>query len=508
MDIFSLQFLYALGAIVLIDLVLAGDNAIVIALAARKLPPQLQTRAILWGTVGAIVVRTLMTVAVVWLLQIPGLLLLGGALLLWIAVKLLAPHEPAGTGEHGATSNFWGAMKTIVVADAVMGLDNVLAVAGAAQGSFLLVVLGLLISIPIVVWGSTLILKWVERYPAIVYAGAAVLVWTAAKMMLAEPLIKTWIAPVQDVAWLAQAGLIAAVLAIGWQLNLRRKPAPLRTLQTLPAPSAVSVQTSIPGFGKPVAAPFTTPVAALVAAPVAASIATPIATPLAAPAAASAPAVSLKETAAMTLAPVMSVMSEAVVNVNAMFGANQPSGRARTRTQAHTTSITGPVATVLLPVNDSKASLAAVSKFIASTPHGAPVEVHLAHVVPALHRHITRHLPAPAVARFGAARAAALTPALRMLEVAGFKTETHVLHGRDTVEAILGLARRIGVHRIVIGSVPKSGLVRFLTHSVTGRLLERAPVPVEVVLSGVSPWYVRFGLPAGLGVLIAALAFD
>ena len=212
----------------------------------------------------------------------------------------------------------------------------------------------------------------------------------------------------------------------------------------------------------------------------------------------------------MTLAPVMSVMSEAVVNVNAVFGANRPSGHARTevRTEAHATPITGPVATVLLPVNDSKASLAAVSKFIASTPHGALVEVHLAHVVPALHRHITRHLPAPAVARFGAARAAALIPALRMLEVAGFKTETHVLQSRDTVEAILALARRIGAHRIVIGSVPKSGLVRFLTHSLTGRLLERAPVPVEVVLSGASPWYVRFGLPAGLGVLIAALAFD
>ena len=155
MDLFSLQFLYALGAIVLIDLVLAGDNAIVIALAARKLPPHLQKRAIWWGTGGAIVVRSAMTVLVVWLLKIPGLLLLGGALLLWIAVRLLAPVDQQGADEHGGATGFWGAMKTIVIADAVMGLDNVLAVAGAAQGSFLLVVLGLLISIPIVVWTRT-----------------------------------------------------------------------------------------------------------------------------------------------------------------------------------------------------------------------------------------------------------------------------------------------------------------------------------------------------------------
>lgn len=224
-DIFSMQFLYALGAIILIDLVLAGDNAIVIALAARRLPPHLQRRAVMWGTVGAIVVRTAMTVVVVWLLKIPGLLLIGGALLLWIAVKLLAPEEPHGEGERSASDSFWGAMKTIVVADAVMGLDNVLAVAGAANGSFLLVVLGLLISIPIVVWGSTLILKWVERFPVIVYAGAAVLAWTAAKMMLGEPMVKTWIEPFAGYAWLAQLLVIAGVLGIGRVLNLRNKAA-------------------------------------------------------------------------------------------------------------------------------------------------------------------------------------------------------------------------------------------------------------------------------------------
>ena len=213
MELFSAEFFSALLAIIVIDLVLAGDNAIVIALAARSLPPDLRTKAVVWGTVGAIVVRTLMTLVVVWLLKIPGLLLLGGVLLVWIAYKLLADNNSGGH-EVSAASNFWGAMKTIVVADAVMGLDNVLAVAGAAHGNFLLVVIGLLISIPIVIWGSQLILKYVERYPAIVYIGGTVLAWTAAKMILSEPLIKDYLA--------AYPGLVAGIymLVIGGVLGL------------------------------------------------------------------------------------------------------------------------------------------------------------------------------------------------------------------------------------------------------------------------------------------------
>jgi YjbE family integral membrane protein len=222
MDILSLQFLYALGAIILIDLVLAGDNAIIIALAARKLPAHLQKKAIIWGTVGAIAVRTLMTVAVVWLLKVPGLMLAGGALLLWIAVKLLMPtNDDPHSGEAHASTTLVGALKTIVIADTVMGLDNVLAVAGAANGSFLLVTLGLLISIPIVVWGSTLILKWVERFPVIVYLGAGVLALTAAKMMLSEPLIQDWIAPYKAWSWLLISAVVAAVIGLGYSLNRR-----------------------------------------------------------------------------------------------------------------------------------------------------------------------------------------------------------------------------------------------------------------------------------------------
>ncbi len=178
MEFLSAPWWSALLAIVLIDLVLAGDNAIVIALAARSLPKHLQKKAIIWGTVGAIVVRSLMTIGVVWLLQIPGLLLVGGLGLLWIAYKLVASQDDHV--EHGVSaSTFWGAMKTIIVADALMGIDNVLGVAGAAHGAFDLVVIGLLISVPIVVFGSSLVLKLVDRFPAIMYIGSAVLAYTA-----------------------------------------------------------------------------------------------------------------------------------------------------------------------------------------------------------------------------------------------------------------------------------------------------------------------------------------
>ncbi len=230
MDILSTQFLSALLTIVIIDLVLAGDNAIVIALAARRLPPDLQRRAVMWGSVGAVVVRSLMTVAVVWLLKIPGLLLAGGALLLWIALKLMAPDDgPDEDGVAGSTT-FLGAMKTIVVADAVMGVDNVLAVAGAAHGSYLLVVLGLLISVPIVVWGSTLLLKLTERFPIIVMLGAGVLAFTGVKMMLSEPLIKPWLA---DAPWIAPLAWLLGVGGVLLAGGARRSSATIeRALQS------------------------------------------------------------------------------------------------------------------------------------------------------------------------------------------------------------------------------------------------------------------------------------
>jgi YjbE family integral membrane protein len=220
MDIFSIEFLTALGAIILIDLVLAGDNALVIAMAARRLPPADQKKAIIWGTVGAIVVRSVMTLGIVWLLKIPGLLIIGGLLLVWISLKLLASSDSGHDSEsnHGSTT-LMGAMKTIVIADAVMGIDNVLGVAGAAQGSFLLVILGLLISIPIVVWCSGLVLKLVDRYPQIIYLGSAVLAWTAAGMMLNEPLVKDWIEPFKNWSWVFTVVVVLGVILTGYLTN-------------------------------------------------------------------------------------------------------------------------------------------------------------------------------------------------------------------------------------------------------------------------------------------------
>lgn len=211
MELFSPEFFSALAAIILLDLVLAGDNAIVIGLAARNVPQHVQKRVIFWGMVGAIVVRALLTLVVVWLLKIPGFLLVGGLALVWIAWTLTREDEGDGGHRIEAKSSVRAAIQTIVVADAVMGVDNVLAIGGAAQGSMLLVVLGLLISIPVVVWGSQLILKLVDRFPSIIVIGAGVLGWTAAKMISSEPLIKGWFEH-QHVAHIAlYASIVGAV---------------------------------------------------------------------------------------------------------------------------------------------------------------------------------------------------------------------------------------------------------------------------------------------------------
>ncbi len=223
MEPFSAAWLSALAAIVLIDIVLAGDNAIVIALAARRLPPAQRRQAIVWGTVGAIVVRAAMTLAVVWLLQVPGLMAIGGLALVWIAYKLIAPADEGA--EHAPVADsFWAAMRTIVVADALMGVDNVLGVAGAAHGRFDLVVIGLVVSVPIVVWGSSLVLRLIDRFPAIGYVGAAVLAFTAAKMIVDEPLLDAWFDPHLAARVGTYALLVAGVLAAGHWAARRRRP--------------------------------------------------------------------------------------------------------------------------------------------------------------------------------------------------------------------------------------------------------------------------------------------
>jgi len=219
--LFSPEWWSALAAIVVIDLVLAGDNALVIGLAARNVASRLQRRVILWGTLGAIVVRLLLTAVVVWLLRIPGFLLVGGIALVWIGWKLTQ-----GGGEHHAiapATTMRAAIQTIVVADAVMGVDNVLGVAGAAHGSVALVVLGLAISIPIVVYGSTLILRCIERFPALLYAGGAVLAWTAAQMIVGEPFVRELLAGRAASVAAVYGAIVCGVLGLAWLRN--RRPA-------------------------------------------------------------------------------------------------------------------------------------------------------------------------------------------------------------------------------------------------------------------------------------------
>jgi YjbE family integral membrane protein len=211
-ELFSPGWFSALGAIIVIDLVLAGDNALVIGLAARNVPVAMQRKVVLWGTFGAIAIRAVLTAGVVYLLKIPGFLVVGGVALIYIGWKLT--QDNAAGHEIQAATSVRGAVQTIVIADAVMGVDNVLAVGGAAQGSMLLVVVGLAVSIPIVVWGSTLVLRWVERFPAIICLGAGVLGWTAVKMIVTEPLLASWLSAYPSLRPLMQIVIVGGLVAL------------------------------------------------------------------------------------------------------------------------------------------------------------------------------------------------------------------------------------------------------------------------------------------------------
>lgn len=219
MELLGNDFLSGLLAIVLLDLVLAGDNAIVIAMAARALPKPLRKRAVFWGSFGAIAVRALLTTVVVYLLKLPGLMLAGGLLLLPIAWKLLQQHAADSQQEVGATTSFWAALRTILVADALMGMDNVLAIAGASRGHLPLVALGLLISVPLVVWGSTLILKLIERFSIIVYVGAGAIAWTAGHMLASDGLVSEWFDARAWAAYALQTALVIAICGGSWVLQ-------------------------------------------------------------------------------------------------------------------------------------------------------------------------------------------------------------------------------------------------------------------------------------------------
>ncbi len=416
-DILSLQFLSALLAIIVIDLVLAGDNAIVIALAARNVPKHLQRRAIVWGTVGAIVVRSAMTVLVVQLLKIPGLLLVGGLMLVWIAFKLLRPEEGDGARANlrGADS-FWGALRTVVIADAVMGLDNVLAVAGAAHGSFLLVVTGLLISIPIVIFGSTFILKVIERYPGFVYIGSGVLAFTAVKMMTAEPLVAAHLEGERVLVALAYAAVVAGVLGIAFVRNHR-------TLESRIA-ARVARFSARPAVPAPVVGPV----------------------------------------------------------------------------KGDT-----PMLKVLVPVDASRNAQHAVRHVIREFRQKPDFEVHLLNVQTPFSRHVAQFVAKRERDSYHQKQADdALRPLVRLLDQAGVPHAVHMKVGRKA-EAIAEEARRLRCDHIVLATSRKNSLTRMIESSVTNRVLDLTPVPVEVVVGDSISRLERYGIPLGLGAGLGAL---
>jgi len=209
------EFWVAVGQIIMIDVLLGGDNAVVIALACRKLPTNLRTKGILWGTAGAIVLRVILIFFALTLLAIPFLKLVGAALLIWIGVKLLAPDDEGGHGDVQASDKLWTAVKTVIVADLVMSVDNVIAIAGAAEGAggdhkMPLVIFGLLVSIPIIVWGSQLVIKLMDRFPAIITVGGLLLGWIAGTMAVSDPAVLGYL-PTLPVA---RAGALPEVVAV------------------------------------------------------------------------------------------------------------------------------------------------------------------------------------------------------------------------------------------------------------------------------------------------------
>ena len=211
MDSFASPELWiALVQIILINIVLSGDNAVVIALACRSLPPTQQKKAIIFGSVGAIVLRIILTFFAVYLLQLPYLKLVGAALLLWIGIGLLKGDDD--DAELEGHSGLFAAIKTIVIADLVMSLDNVIGVAAAAKGSVFLLIVGLAVSIPLIIYGSTLILKLMERFPIIITVGAGLLGWVAGEMAVTDPAITGWMAG-QNAVHLA-APVVCAVLVV------------------------------------------------------------------------------------------------------------------------------------------------------------------------------------------------------------------------------------------------------------------------------------------------------
>jgi YjbE family integral membrane protein len=227
-EFLTAHFWLAVGQIIMIDILLGGDNAVVIALACRQLPPAQRTKGIVWGTAGAIVLRVILIAFALSLLKVPFLKLVGAILLIWIGIKLLMPQDDDEHGNIQASDKLWGAVKTVIIADLVMSIDNVIAIAGAAQGAgeqhqLPLVIFGLLVSIPIIVGGSQLVLKLMDRFPMIITLGGMLLGWIAGTMAHTDPALVDFLP--QEKAWnygLGAAGALV-VLAVG-KLLQRAKP--------------------------------------------------------------------------------------------------------------------------------------------------------------------------------------------------------------------------------------------------------------------------------------------
>lgn len=235
-DISSSLFWIAVLQIIAIDIMLGGDNAVVIALACRKLPEAQRNKGIFWGVAGAIGLRVVMIFFALQLLALPYLKIVGALLLLWIGIKLMLPEEEGGHDNIDGGVTLAAAIKTIVVADAVMSLDNVIAVAGASHGSLTLVTFGILVSIPIVVWGSKLVLALMDRFPVVITVGAGLLGWIAGGMLITDPALPATVAQaVPNAHAVFGAAGAALVVAVGSVLARRRQGSPSHELTSTPS---------------------------------------------------------------------------------------------------------------------------------------------------------------------------------------------------------------------------------------------------------------------------------
>jgi YjbE family integral membrane protein len=229
-DFLAASFWIAVGQIILIDILLGGDNAVVIALACRGLPAQQRKRGIIYGTAGAIVLRVVLIAFALALLAIPYLKVIGGVLLVWIGVKLLVPQDEGGHANIDTSDRLWGAVKTVIVADLVMSVDNVLAIAGAAETAgkhqLPLVIFGLLVSIPIIVAGSQLVLRLMDRFPVIITLGAMLLGWIAGQMAYTDPAVRAFVPAGKPWEYAAAAAGALLVLGLGKLVQSRRARGP------------------------------------------------------------------------------------------------------------------------------------------------------------------------------------------------------------------------------------------------------------------------------------------